>query len=89
VYTGLTSDKDAPVDLGDAIWRQLEDAAAPSSASRVPPATKEGDRLVSLTRRGPVRLLERGDPALRWKASAALDLAEKTQAHAELVGSSS
>jgi hypothetical protein len=89
VYTSASSDKDAPVDLGDAIWQQLEDAAAASSASRVPLEREEGGRLVPLMRRGAIGLLERGDPGVRWETSAALDLAEKVPAHAELVGSRS
>jgi len=89
VYTNASSDKDAPVDLGDAIWHQLEDAAAASSASRVPLEREEGGRLAPLKRRSAIGLQEPRDPGVRWETSAALDLAENVPAHAELVGSRS
>ena len=77
------------MDLGDAIWQQLEDAAAATSAPRVPLEPEEGGRLAPLMRRIAIGLQEPRDPGVRWETSAALDFAEKAPAHAELVGSRS
>ena len=77
------------MDLGDAIWQQLEDAAAATSSSRVPQEREKHGRLVPLRRRRAIGLLERRDPGVRWETSATLDLADKAPAHAELVGSRS
>jgi hypothetical protein len=86
VYTGARSGEDGLVDLGDAIWQQLEDAAATRAGVN---ASEQRERVLSAQRAGwsASDAPEQHEARRREASGVVLDPAEGSPYRRQLAGS--